>query len=266
MSGKKSLSFILKGPAKSGVLLIHGVTGAPVEMRSVARRLNAAGYTVSAPLLAGHGADMATLRGSTWQDWYDSAQDSLCRLKTCVENVYVAGMCIGGLLALRLAAFDPDVRAVGVYSPAFRYDGWNVPFYYHASEIGVPIAARLGLGRFVSFTERMPYGIKSERIRDYLLDSGAFASLLPAFPLDTLYENKKLAQEIRSLLPRIETPTLLLHSVCDDLASPRNSQYIHDNIGGPCELTWLHDSYHMIHIDQERDLVARLTREFFDGY
>ena len=38
-----------------GVLLVHGFTATPVEVRRLADRLNAQGYTVAGPLMAGHG-------------------------------------------------------------------------------------------------------------------------------------------------------------------------------------------------------------------
>ena len=35
-------------------------------------------------------------------------------------------------------------------------------------------------------------------------------------------------------------------------------------MGGPTSVQLLDDSYHMIHVDQERDRVAAMTAEFFN--
>ena len=53
MSTMQDLSYFLPGN-KNGVLLIHGLTGTPNEMRILANGLHKAGFTVYAIQLAGH--------------------------------------------------------------------------------------------------------------------------------------------------------------------------------------------------------------------
>src|SRR2546423_13608181 len=48
-------SFALHGKNGGALLLLHGSGDTPQTLRYLAERLNAAGYTVSAPLLPGHG-------------------------------------------------------------------------------------------------------------------------------------------------------------------------------------------------------------------
>ena len=70
------LSFGVARSRSKGILLLHGLTGAPAEMRLLGRRLTRAGFALSTPLLAGHGADQQTLLRSTWRDWLASARDA----------------------------------------------------------------------------------------------------------------------------------------------------------------------------------------------
>jgi carboxylesterase len=49
------------------------------------------------------------------------------------------------------------------------------------------------------------------------------------------------------------------------MCHPRNAWRLAAALGGPAEVKLLEDSYHMIHVDQERDQVAELTAEFFAG-
>ncbi|HJU08685.1 MAG TPA: alpha/beta hydrolase, partial [Rhodanobacteraceae bacterium] len=49
----KQADFLLRG-GRAGVLLIHGLTGTPAEMRFVGKGLHRAGYTVYGMQLAGH--------------------------------------------------------------------------------------------------------------------------------------------------------------------------------------------------------------------
>ena len=54
-------SFRIDGASGKGALIIHGLTGAPAEMKFLAKNLVRAGYTVAAPQLAGHCADRKAL-------------------------------------------------------------------------------------------------------------------------------------------------------------------------------------------------------------
>jgi carboxylesterase len=263
--GADGLSFFGRGTNGRGVLLVHGVTGSPVEMKYVAKHLHRAGYTVYAPLLAGHGVDMAALRASRWEDWYRSLAARLSWFKDEVDQVFMAGVCVGGLLGLRLALDDPAIKAATVYSPLLVYDGWNTPTHYRYGYISVPIAITLGVSRFITLKERPPFGIKSDRIRRLLAETpDGIRGTLPAFPVETLHQNLRLFREVKNVLPEIRTPTLLVHAREDDLSSPANALYIKDRIGGPCEIQWLTDSYHMVHVDQEHRLASERTRTFFD--
>lgn len=256
------LSYYREGTNGAAVLLVHGVTGSPIEMKYVAKALHRAGFSVYAPLLAGHGQDLAALRRSRWQDWYESVADAAYLLARRADRLHVAGVCMGGMLGLRLADEDANIRSLAIYSPLLRYDGWNTPWHYRLDRHGIPVAARLGLGRWITLKERAPYGIKSDRIRRLLADG--IRGTLPAFPLDTLYENKKLIGHATRIMPNVTTPTLLVHAEHDDVAGPLNPIRIKAMMGGPCEIAWLSNSYHMVHIDQEHALVSELSRKFFD--
>ena len=66
---------------RTGVLLIHGLSGTPVEMRFIANGFAREGYTVSCPQLAGHCQSVEDLRRSTWVDWYTSTETALLDLE-----------------------------------------------------------------------------------------------------------------------------------------------------------------------------------------
>ena len=68
----RDLTFRLRGTTGKAVLLIHGMTGAPGEMKFLAKRLHRQGFDVYAPQLAGHGAGYDELLASTWRDWLAS--------------------------------------------------------------------------------------------------------------------------------------------------------------------------------------------------
>ena len=56
--------------------------------------------------------------------------------------------------------------------------------------------------------------------------------------------------------------TFEIHAREDDVTSIKNASYIAAHIGGHFEKVLLENSYHMITLDQERDLVADYSIDF----
>ncbi|RYG65174.1 esterase, partial [bacterium] len=63
--------FDLVGNDDIGVVLVHGFTGTPYEVRYLGDRLVEAGYTVRGLRLPGHGTSIADLDRTRWEDWAD---------------------------------------------------------------------------------------------------------------------------------------------------------------------------------------------------
>ena len=98
--------FLEGGPV--GVLLVHGFTATPVEVRSLADRLHAQGHTVAGPLLPGHGTKPEDLNRVRWQDWIDAAEEVYGRLAARSDRVFVGGTSMGAVIALYLASLHPE--------------------------------------------------------------------------------------------------------------------------------------------------------------
>ncbi len=96
----KDNSFFLSGN-RTGILLIHGLTGTPNEMRGIARVLHQAGYSVYGVQLAGHCGDVEDLVNSQWEDWFNSVVAAAEKLKEHTDEIFVAGLSMGSLLALK---------------------------------------------------------------------------------------------------------------------------------------------------------------------
>lgn len=258
-------SFFEEGTNGKAVMLVHGMSGAPAEMRLVARRFVRLGYSVYAPLLAGHGRGEQALRRSRWQDWLDSVTVAADWLAARSDQVFGAGICVGGKLALLASHMETSpIKSVALYSPCFYYDGWNVPLYYgvlspHIRWIKlIPFIGRL------RFSEPPSLGIKDDRLRRMIAGmegEGVFSH----FPGRGLVEMHGLGAHLKKTLPTITTPSIIIHSTEDDLSGPVHPRYIADHIGGPKRLYWLNDSYHMVHMDREHKTVANMSAEFFES-
>jgi carboxylesterase len=261
-----SAEFQFEG-GRDGVLLIHGLTGTPTEMRMVGKGLNRAGFTVVGVRLAGHCGSEDDLLATTWEDWYASVEAAADELRGRVDRVFVAGLSMGALLALRLAAVRPGwVDGVGVYGATFRYDGWSIGWTGRLSFL-LPIFKRLGIGRGRSFIEQPPYGIRDERLRAQvsaaMFSGDSEAAGLPGNPWHALAEMVKLSRDVRRRLPDVMAPCFIAHAADDDVASVANADLVARRVRGPIEMLLLADSYHMITIDRERRTLIERTADFF---
>ena len=244
------------------VLLIHGLTGSPFEMKYLARKLNKAGFTVKGPCLEGHCTTLENLSKTNWKDWYRSVHGSFIESKKSSDTVSVVGLCMGALLSLHLAhEFGSEVTAISLISTTLFYDGWSLPWF----KFLLPIAYYVPFRYIYSYSETEPYGIKNKPLRDRIInlmknDSIAYTKT----PAASMHELFKLIREVKKELPAITTPALILHSREDDLTSTKNPNYVEEKIGSKIvRKIILDDSYHMMTIDNQKDRVAEETINFF---
>ncbi|HEX5262240.1 MAG TPA: alpha/beta fold hydrolase [Phenylobacterium sp.] len=262
----KDRSFRVRGDGRRGVLLLHGLTGAPGEMKAVGRVLHRRGFDLSAPLLAGHGGTESDLLKTGWRDWVASAREAYLKFAREVDEVYVAGICAGGAIGLELCAEFPEIRGAAVYSMLFEYDGWNMPKITTGAPV-IQAVANLPLLRRLSFVQPHPYGLKDERLRT--MAAQALQSMIPGalerMPLGCMHQLYRLARHVERVAPNVRAPVLIVHAREDDMADLRNAYRLRDALGGPSEVFVLEDSYHMVHVDKEHVRVGELSAALFVG-
>ena len=247
-----------RGP--TGALLLHGLGGTPVEMRTVALALARAGVSVSCPQLAGHSGSFEELQASSWHDWYVSAEIALDELRRRCNVVVVGGLSMGAVLALMLAARrKADVQGCALYAPTLRLDGWGVPWY--ARLFG--LVQQKWVANQFDFAEREPYGIKDPRVRALVsaaIESGDSAKAgMFKVPGGSMLELRRLVNEVRRRAHEVTQPVLLVHPRQDDRADLANSFWLQRHLGGRVDTVVLDDSYHVVTMDRQRDIVAERT-------
>lgn len=256
-------SILFEGKSRVGVLLIHGLGGTPVEMKSFGRQLCETGATVYCCQLAGHCGTEDDLKVTTRTDWYDSALAGLALLETRCDTVLVGGLSMGACLAGLLAAREPTrVHGVIMLAPTLWYDGWSIPWYGFLLKllINTPI------GRRWRFVEREPYGVKDERIRSLVVrammsDDSSTAGLLGT-PSQAVREVWRITDELKALAAGLKQPTLIVHARADDVASVKNAFWLQKHLAGRVESLILDDSYHLVTVDRQRGLAARRAADF----
>jgi len=262
--------FVMPGfgsATRTGVLLVHGLTGTPAEMRVLGKGLNRQGYTVYAVQLAGHCGTMDDLVETRWQDWLASVESGLERFAEHVDQVVVGGLSMGALLSLAIAERHADkVAGVCALSTTFRYDGWSIPTYTKLAFL-LPLFRQLGIGRRRVFMEAPPYGIKDEALRARIVEqmhSGDSAAAgLPGNPWWSIIELRALSTDVQAHLKDLRSPCLVIHANEDDISSVSNAHDIaRGAVNARVDLVLLDNCYHMITIDRERRAVIARINDF----
>ncbi len=124
-------SFFYEGDS-TGILLIHGLTATTAEVRFLADSLHRYGWTISAPLLPGHGTNLLDLERFRWQDWADTVVSAYQTLAKRCGQVFIGGESMGGLLACYLASNHPEIAGLLLFAPAFRARSlWLTPIVHY---------------------------------------------------------------------------------------------------------------------------------------
>jgi carboxylesterase len=196
--------------------------------------------------------------------WLATLQTQLQALHVQHGAVIVGGLCIGAVLALRLAQLQAEqVRGVISLSAALHYDGWGNPWFTPL----LPLARVLRFAQRWRIREQSPYGVKDERMRAWLerqiLHGGQSDAGAGSLQVRDLLQARWLGAQTRQHLARITAPILILHAIEDECASPRSAHEIHAKVSAQHKrLLLLDDCYHMISIDQQKALVAQEMLDF----
>ncbi|MGE8178976.1 alpha/beta hydrolase [Pseudomonas fluorescens] len=261
--GEGSTGFVL-GSGEVAVLLIHGLTGTPTELRRVAIGLAKSGCTVYVPTLAGHCGDNADLQATGWQDWYEGVRKTFVGIRQKHEQVFVGGLSMGAVMSMYVASEHPgQVAGLLMYSTTLRYDGWSI----HKLAFLTPLLMKIPYGvHMCSFEEKPPYGIKNERLRAIverqMKDGESSNAGLLTMEGVTVRELHRMNAVVKKRMPSIKTPALVLHSIEDDITSRWNADYVERHLGGPVTKILLDNCYHMITVDLEYRRVVDLSADF----
>lgn len=233
--------FFLPGGAR-GVLLIHGFTGSPAEVRLLGDFLHKEGYTVLAPRLSGHGTTVEEMADTKWPHWYRTVEDAYHILRATCSNIAVVGLSMGGLLALKLATEYQMERIVSLSTPIFIADKRldMLPVYRMFRD-------------FVPKKRKVYAGIEPK-----------YSVCYNATPLSSLSSLVNLIEHVDNLLPTIYTPLLVVQGRQDHTVQPRSAEYIYDMVASNDKtLMWLEKSGHIVTIDIEREEIFRKISKFF---
>ena len=227
--------FRLAGTGEAGVLLVHGFTGSPFEMLPLGQHLAARGIGSVGVRLRGHGTHPDDLLGCSYRDWLADAEAGLDELRPHCRSVFLAGLSMGGAIALHLAARHADDPAIGGVVPICA------PVRLHDWRLG-HVSILQHLVRWHAWG------------RPDLKDVTAWERLVGyrRFRTGTIRPVLALIDETRDLLPNVRQPVLVIHARADHVVPSRNAEMILDAVGSrDKQLLWLDNSYHVATLDYD---------------
>ncbi|EGX60410.1 esterase/lipase [Streptomyces zinciresistens K42] len=227
-----------------GVLLCHGFTGSPQSLRPWAQRLAERGLTVALPLLPGHGTRWQDLQITGWQDWYAEVDRELRALRERCDQVFAAGLSMGGALALRLAAkHGQEVAGVLVVNPANQVHGL--------------LARTLPVSRHLVRT--VP-GITGDIAKEGAVEVG-----YDRVPLHAAHSLRTFLRQVDGDLPQVTQPLLLMRSRQDRTVPAADSARVLSRVSSTdvTEVVLEH-SRHVATLDHDADRIVEESLGFID--
>ncbi|HLG18797.1 MAG TPA: alpha/beta fold hydrolase [Bdellovibrionota bacterium] len=231
----RAMPFVMNGTSQA-VLLLHGFTGTPAEMRPLGERISETfGWQVDAPLLPGHGTTIEDFSRHTYADWIGASDAEFQKLKNAFERVHLVGLSMGALLCLELARMHELATSSLVL-------------------LAPPIILIDPLERFVVSLFRIPF----------------LSRLIPTLPRDpplhpdqltyNRHSTKALAEfgkaRRRTLaMPTIRSiPSFLAFSAADQTVDPRSIAFLSRRLVHPLHrVVRLERSIHILTLGADRD-------------
>ncbi len=229
-------------------LILHGFGDTPQSVAPLAIHLHAAGWTVRAPLLPGHGRTLREFGRSSAADWLECAAEEMMALQATHRRVVLMGQSMGGALATILAAASPPPALV-LLAPYL-----DMP----------PRVRRLArLSRVWSLA--LPYvdsggeeSILDETERGRSLGYGAVNG-------PVLRQLLNLVERARVVYPRVHSPLLIAQSRRDHRIAQEVTLDGFERFGSAQKrLVWLDEGGHVLAVDRGREQLFDLIEAWLD--
>lgn len=223
-------------------MVLHGFTGTPHSMRALAHGFAAAGFAVELPLLPGHGTSVVDMEQTRWEDWSQFAEQTYLELAGRCERVLVAGLSMGGTIAVWLAERHQEIAGLVVVNPLVEPP---------AQAFRDILTGVLDSGSAV-----MP-GIGSDIARP-----GAPEVAYEATPIEAALSLFGGVEKVAADLGNVRCPMLWCSSLEDHVVPTSSGDLLAATVSGDVERVVLERSYHVATLDYDAELIERRAVEF----
>ncbi len=247
-------------PTEKAVLLFHGLTGSPFEMKKYGTFLFKKGFDVFCYSFPGHGERISEIQSVTWNDWCEFAQEKYDKLRPNYKDFFTSGLCLGAAISVYLGENNNDLTGIVALSSTLFLDGFCIPWTISM----LPLALHTIIRFYYSFPEDECLGVKNELTRKSLAKIMSKTTLsMDNYPLNCVKGLLKLSKHVRKNLNKVTCPIICIHSKYDNLASTKGAKIIIRNVSSKIkEYIELNDSYHMVLYDNEKEFVMNTANDF----
>ena len=224
------------GNKEIGILLIHGFTATTVEVGQLAKHFINKDFSVSAPLLPGHGTTPHDLNTKKYREWIDCVENAFQDLRSRCKKILVGGESMGAVLTLYLAEKHSEIKGIYLFSPAL-------------------LVEKLRYVRFIKMIQP---------IRDKNLPEDGLAwQGYSVYPTRAAHQFYKLTKLVKGSLSRVTCPALLFQGKHDTTIDANNIEYISQKISSQIkQLIYLQSSGHVMLLDQELNFIKQKIDAF----
>lgn len=230
--------------AHAGVLFIHGFSATPQIFKMQIQALQEDGYTISAPLLPGHGTDYDDFAKASLDKWQQTVENAYQQLVLQCSKVVVVALSMGSSLSLLLANQHPEIKQLILVNPAV----------YEIPATWLPYKLEW-LAKLIKKTRFSSKGadIKKADVYQYSYS---------ALPLTAILALRKCMAIARKILPNVHTPTLIFNSTEDHVIGTRGAKRLFKALPSKEKsLIWLNNSYHVATLDNDADVITNGIKE-----
>jgi carboxylesterase len=226
-----------------GILVVHGFGSTPQSIEYYCKKLHQAGFHIEAPCLTGHAARWKAMNQLTYHDWIRDVEVSYKKIKERASQVFIAGLSMGGALALKIAQQYPDISGIILINHAvFLNRDWRMLF--------LPI--------IMQFMTSTPAKVGGD-----LKDPDAYEITYGRIPLKGTFQLLKLLKNVRKSHKNIKQPVVLFKSTEDHVIPAGSAFYTMKYIASKeKELIWLNHSCHVATMDFDKDFIVEKSIQF----
>jgi len=242
-------TFYFKGKNKKAVLLLHGWTATPYELRRLGVFLNEAGYTVYGPMLRGHGTKPEDLENVKYEDWIGDASDAYQKLRRIHKKVFVGGTSMGGTIALCLAKKFNDIDGLILMATPYK----------------------IKMEKIVNFVVFVMSFFKKYKKKVYPPTFGSRKTITriisyQTYPIKNVMELDKLVRHSRKDLGKIKQPFLIMQSSSDHIVAKNSLRKIYKQIGSDVKKKkYIKRSYHTFISDIKNEHIFKDILSFLES-
>lgn len=229
-----------EAPANACVVLVHGFSATPREMRPLGAALVEHGFSALGVRLPGHGTSPEDLSQRSYHEWVATVRSAIEIAATQSKRVYAAGLSTG-TLALLAASQTEALSGQVLLAPFLRLKHPLAPFTWLLRHL-------------------MHYETRT-------IEPELEPFYYSRRPLRAIHELIRLTKEVRKHLHQTTTPTLLVASEGDATADPKSAIELFEQLASPCKKMELYGEevpHAMMGEDNpRRNEIIQMSVEFF---